>query len=52
LEPVKAMVLSREFFANAMKKTLLIWRDRRKLISAQATGDAGATLDVVKRAIF
>ncbi|RKY85466.1 sugar isomerase [candidate division KSB1 bacterium] len=49
MEPVKAMALSREFFANIMKKALLIYRIKEKLIDAQLTGDAGKTLDVVKK---
>jgi xylose isomerase len=49
MEPVQAMSLSREFFANIMKKALLIYRDRAKLQKAQATGDSGKTIEVVKR---
>jgi len=52
MEPVQAMALSREFFANAMKKALLIWKNRNRLLAAQKTGDAGRTLEVVKKAIF
>ena len=51
MEPVKAISLSRELFTNMMKKALLIYRDRRKLRRAQSTGDAGETIDVVKRHI-
>jgi len=49
MEPVKAMSLSREFFANIMKKALLIFAEKDKLLKAQATGDAGETLEIVKR---
>ena len=49
MEPVKAMRLSRELFANAMKKALKIYAVREKLGAAQATGDAGNVIDVVKR---
>jgi len=49
MEPVQAMSLSRELFANIMKKALLIYKNRAKLQKAQATGDAGKTIDVVKR---
>ena len=49
MEPVKAMSLSREIFANVMKKALLIYADKDALDAAQATGDAGRTIDVVKR---
>jgi len=52
MEPVQAMSLSREFFANVMKKALLIYRDRGKLLKAQATGDSGRTIEVVKRALM
>ncbi len=49
MEPVKAMNLSRELFVNVMKKALLIYSVREKLARAQATGDAGKTIDVVKK---
>jgi len=49
MEPVQAMSLSRELFANLMKKALMIYKNKAKLKAAQATGDAGKTIDVVKR---
>jgi len=49
MEPVKAMALSKELFANTMKKALMIYRRRRALRRAQKTGDAGKTIDVVKK---
>jgi xylose isomerase len=49
MEPVKAMALSKELFANAMKKALKIYAVRDKLEAAQATGDAANVIDVVKR---
>jgi sugar phosphate isomerase/epimerase len=49
MEPVKAMSLSKELFANAMKKALRIYAVQDKLSAAQATGDAGEVIDVVKR---
>lgn len=52
MEPVKAMSLSRELFANLMKKALMIYARRDKLLKAQATGDAGRTIDVVKEIIL
>jgi L-rhamnose isomerase len=52
MEPVVAMTLSRELFANAMKKALLIYARRDALKRAQATGDAGRTIEVVKDIIF
>jgi len=49
MDPVKAMSLSRELFANVMKKALMIYASQDELKKAQATGDAGKTIDVVKR---
>lgn len=49
MEPVKAMSLSKELFANAMKKALMIYDVREYLAAAQQTGDAGNVIDVVKR---
>jgi hypothetical protein len=46
------MRLSREFFANCMKKALMIYGRKRDLQSAQGTGDAGRTIQVVKRIIY
>lgn len=48
-DPVKSMALSRELFGNVMKKALLIYATRDKLEEAQSTGDAAATIDIVKR---
>jgi xylose isomerase len=52
MDPVVAMTLSRELFGNAMKKALLIYARRDALKRAQATGDAGRTIEVVKDIIF
>ena len=49
MEPVRAMRLSKELFANAMKKALKIYAVRENLAVAQQTGDAGEVIDVVKR---
>jgi len=49
MEPVQAMSLSRELFANVMKKALVIYKNQGKLRRAQATGDSGRTIDVVKK---
>ncbi len=49
MEPVRAMRLSKELFANAMKKALKIYAVREDLTRAQDTGDAGEVIDVVKR---
>jgi len=35
-----------------MKKALLIWKSRKKLLAAQETGDAGGTLELVKKVMF
>jgi len=51
-DPVRAMRLSKELFANAMKKALCIYAARDKLQEAQATGDSARTIDVVKRFIY
>jgi len=52
MEPVKAMSLSKEFFANTMKKALQIYNVRDELLKAQSTGNAGNTLEVVKKFIL
>jgi len=49
MDQVKAMSLSRELFANLMKKALKIYAIRDELTKAQSTGDAGETIDVVKK---
>ena len=49
MEPVKAMRLSMELFANAMKKALLIYAKNTELVAAQDSGDAGNVIDVVKK---
>lgn len=46
------MALSREFFANCMKKALKIYAKKSELEIAQATGDAGKVIQVVKKAIY
>lgn len=51
-EQTISMALSREFFANCMKKALKIYAVRHKLAAAQATGDAVETIQVVKRIIY
>ncbi|MDI6783070.1 MAG: sugar phosphate isomerase/epimerase family protein [bacterium] len=52
IEPTKAMALSREFFANIMKKALQIYAKKAELEKAQATGNAAATIDVVKEILI
>lgn len=51
-DPVRSMALSRELFANVMKKALLIYRIKEQLAAAQATGDAANTIEVVKRILL
>ncbi len=51
-EQVKSMRLSMEFFANSMKKALKIYAIRKDLESAQSTGNAALTIDVVKKIIY
>lgn len=51
-DPVKSMALSRELFGNTMKKALQIYATKDKLEEAQSTGDAAATIDIVKRYIL
>ncbi len=51
-EQVESMRLSREFFANCMKKALMIYARKPELQAAQATGDAGRTIQLVKRIIY
>jgi len=52
MEQVKALVLSRELFANHMKKALMIFARRDELEAARATGRAEATIDVVKKILL
>ncbi len=52
MEPVAAMRLSKEFFANAMKKAPLIYRERDKLQEARGEGDQGKILDIVKEIVY
>ncbi|MBX3119710.1 MAG: TIM barrel protein [Fimbriimonadaceae bacterium] len=51
-EQVESMILSREFFANCMKKALMIYAKRPDLVAAQNTGDAGRVIQVVKKIIY
>lgn len=51
-EQVESMALSREFFANCMKKALMIYAQKPELQAAQATGNAAKTINLVKRVIY
>jgi len=52
LDPIKAMSLSREFFANIMKKALLIYSKKAELEKARQTGDAADVLNLVKKILI
>jgi xylose isomerase len=51
-DPVKSMAQSREFFANIMKRAMLIYAHKAELEKARSTGDAIATINVVKKYIL
>jgi xylose isomerase len=51
-EQVESMRLSREFFANCMKKALKIYARKAELDEAIGTGDAVNTINLVKRIIY
>jgi xylose isomerase len=51
-DQVISMRLSREFFANCMKKALMIYARKDELSRGQATGDAIPTIECVKRIIY
>lgn len=51
-DQVDSMRLSREFFANCMKKALMIYAMRDQLVSAQATGDAVRSIELIKKVIY
>lgn len=51
-EQVISMALSKEFFANCMKKALKIYAQKPALDAAIATGDAINTIQLVKKIIY
>ncbi len=51
-EQTVSMRLSREFFANCMKKALIIYADKANLAVAQASGDAVQVIERVKKVIY
>ncbi len=51
-EPIAAIRLSKEFFANAMKKALLIYREKEELQKAREKGDQARILDLVKEIVY
>ncbi|MCL5986165.1 MAG: sugar phosphate isomerase/epimerase [Actinobacteria bacterium] len=52
MEPVIAMALSKEMFANGLKKALLIYANREELQKAQGTGLAENTIRVVNEILI
>lgn len=52
MDPVDGMRLSKEFFANAMKKALEIYRHRDELEKAREIGDQAKILDLVKKILY
>lgn len=52
MNPVDGLRLSKELFANAMKKALEIYRHRDELEKLRATGDQAKVIDLVKRIIY
>jgi len=51
-DQVESMRLSREFFANCMKKALKIYSRKQDLDRAISTGDAVQTIQMVKKIIY
>lgn len=51
-DPTKSMALSREFFANCMKKALKIYARKANLDGAISSGDAVQTIEAVKKIIY
>jgi len=52
MDPVEGLRLSKELFANAMKKALFIYRQREELEKAREIGDQVKVLDIVKKALY
>jgi xylose isomerase len=52
MDPVRGMSLSRELFANSMKKALILYSRRDELATARSSGKAEDVVDVVKRVIY
>ncbi|MEM0005780.1 MAG: sugar phosphate isomerase/epimerase family protein [Ignisphaera sp.] len=52
MDPVDGMRLSKEFFANAMKKALEIYRHRDELEKIREAGDQAKVLDLVKKILY
>ena len=52
MDPVDGMRLSKEFFANSMKKALEIYRHRDELEKARELGNQAKILDLVKKILY
>lgn len=52
MDPVDGMRLSKEFFANAMKKALEIYRHKDELEKIREAGDQAKVLDLVKKILY
>lgn len=52
MDPVKAMRLSKELFANLAKKALLIYSKREELEKVRETGDQAEVINFVKKIIL
>jgi xylose isomerase len=52
MDPVRGMSLSRELFANSMKKALILYSRRDELATARSSGKAEDVVDVVKKVIY
>ena len=52
MDPVEGLRLSKELFANCMKKALAIYRQRDELEKIRALGDQAKVIDLVKKIIY
>ncbi|MCS7112238.1 MAG: sugar phosphate isomerase/epimerase [Ignisphaera sp.] len=52
MDPVDGMRLSKEFFVNAMKKALEIYRHRDEIEKVREGGDEAKVLDLVKEILY
>jgi len=52
MDPIEGLRLSKELFANAMKKALFIYRQRSELEKAREVGDQSKVLDIVKKVLY
>jgi xylose isomerase len=52
MDPVKAMYLSKEIFANLAKKALLIYANKDELEKVRETGDQAEVVNLVKKIVL